>query len=65
MLIRTGIFRRLEPSVASELVKQLQPVDFDSGHTVFAQGDVGDRLYIIVSGKVKIAYRSRACLTKI
>jgi CRP/FNR family cyclic AMP-dependent transcriptional regulator len=47
-----------EPSAASALTKQLQPVDFPSGHTVFAQGEPGDRLYIIISGKVKIGNRS-------
>ena len=28
------------------------------GHTVFGQGERGDRLYIIVSGQVKIGIRS-------
>jgi CRP-like cAMP-binding protein len=41
------------------LTKQLQPVDFPRGHSVFAQGELGDRLYIVISGKVKIGHRSR------
>ena len=40
------------------LITQLQPVDFPRGDTVFAEGEPGDRLYIIVSGKVKIVRRS-------
>jgi CRP-like cAMP-binding protein len=47
-----------EPSAVSALITQLQPVDFPRGHTVFAEGEPGDQLYIIVSGKVKIARRS-------
>src|SRR6185312_7372039 len=58
ILARAGIFQGVEPSAVSTLITQLQPVDFPRGHTVFAEGEPGDRLYIIVSGKVKIARRS-------
>ena len=33
-------------------------VDFPRRQTVFAEGEPGDRLYIIISGKVKIGRRS-------
>ena len=33
-------------------------VEFARGHTIYAEGEPGDRLYIIVSGKVKLARRS-------
>jgi CRP-like cAMP-binding protein len=36
----------------------LQRVDFRRGHTVFAQGEPGDELYVIIAGKVKIGRRS-------
>jgi CRP/FNR family cyclic AMP-dependent transcriptional regulator len=36
----------------------LQRIDFPRGHTVFAQGEPGDELYIIIAGKVKIGRRS-------
>jgi CRP-like cAMP-binding protein len=58
ILSRAGIFQGVAPSAVSALTKQLQPVDFPRGHTVFAQGEPGDRLYIIISGKVKIGNRS-------
>ncbi len=58
ILARAGIFQGVEPSAVSALTKQLQPVDFPRGHTVFAEGEPGDRLYIIISGKVKIGRRS-------
>jgi CRP-like cAMP-binding protein len=58
ILSRAGIFRGVEPGAVSALTKQLQPLDFPRGHTVFAEGEPGDRLYIIISGKVKIGQRS-------
>ena len=58
ILSRAGIFQGVEPNAASALTSQLQPADFPRGHTVFAQGEPGDRLYIIISGKVKIGRRS-------
>jgi CRP-like cAMP-binding protein len=58
ILSRAGIFQGVERSGVSALTRQLQPVDFPRGHTVFADGEPGDRLYIIISGKVKIGQRS-------
>ena len=58
ILARAGMFQGVEASAVSALTKQLQPVDFPRGHTVFAEGEPGDRLYIIISGKVKIGRRS-------
>jgi len=58
ILVKAGIFQGVEPSALSALTEQLQPVDFPPGHTVFAEGEPGDRLYIIISGKVKIGRRS-------
>jgi len=58
VLARAGMFHRLEPGAVPSLTKQLQPVDFPPGHTVFAEGEPGDRLFIVISGKVKIGRRS-------
>jgi CRP/FNR family cyclic AMP-dependent transcriptional regulator len=58
ILARAGLFQGVEPSAVAALTEQLQPVDFPRGHTVFAEGDPGDRLYIAISGKVKIGRRS-------
>ena len=54
VLARTGLFQGVEPSGVSALTRQLHRVDFPRGHTLFVEGQPGDRLYIIVSGKVKI-----------
>jgi CRP/FNR family cyclic AMP-dependent transcriptional regulator len=58
ILSRAGIFQGVEPNAVSALTSQLQPADFPGGHMVFAQGEQGDLLYIIISGKVKIGNRS-------
>ena len=54
---KAGMFQGVDSAVAA-LTKQLQPVDFARRWTVFAQGEPADRLYIIISGKVKIGHRS-------
>lgn len=54
VLARSGIVQGVEPAAVAALASQLQPVDFPRGHTIFVEGEPGDRLFIIVSGKVKI-----------
>ena len=46
------------PAPSRRFITRLRPVDFPRGHTIFTEGEPGDRLYIIVSGKVKITRRS-------
>jgi CRP/FNR family cyclic AMP-dependent transcriptional regulator len=58
VLAWTGLFQGVEPSGVSALSKQLHQVDIPRGHTLFVEGQPGDRLYIIVSGKVKIGRSS-------
>jgi CRP-like cAMP-binding protein len=58
ILASAGIFHRIEPSALSALTSQLDCVDFPCGHTVFAEAEPGDRLFIIISEKVKIGRRS-------
>lgn len=48
-----ALFRGLEPDVTAELIGQMQPVDFAPGQIIFARGDLGAALYILVEGKVK------------
>lgn len=58
ILTRAGILRCLDPEAASALIKQLHPSEFKAGQTIFAEGDPGDRVYIITSGKVKISLKA-------
>jgi CRP/FNR family transcriptional regulator, cyclic AMP receptor protein len=54
---KSGVFQGVDSAVVA-ITKQLQPVDFKRRWTVFAEGEPADRLYIIISGKVKIGHRS-------
>ena len=54
VLARSGMFQGALPSAVSELTQQLHSFDFPRGHKVFTEGEPGDRLYIVISGKVKI-----------
>ena len=56
-LLQSGLFGTADADSVSELIGHLRPVRFPSGHVVFAQGDPGSCLYLIASGKVKIAYQ--------
>ena len=56
-LIASGILGKTDPDVSSAWTEHLTPVCLPAGQVVFAQGDAGSRLYLIVSGKVKVAYR--------
>jgi CRP/FNR family cyclic AMP-dependent transcriptional regulator len=58
ILAQAGIFQGVEPSAVWAVTTQLHPVSFPARHTVFAEGDPGDRLYILTHGKVKIGRRS-------
>ncbi|MFD4644488.1 Crp/Fnr family transcriptional regulator [Lentzea sp. NPDC058436] len=57
-LARAGIFQGVDPAAAEALVQTLETVEFPRGHVIFAEGEPGDRLYIIQSGKVKIGRKS-------
>jgi CRP-like cAMP-binding protein len=48
----------VEPAAAEALASTLEAVEFPRGHVVFGEGEPGDRLYIILAGKVKIGRKS-------
>jgi hypothetical protein len=48
------LFQRLDLARKESLIRKLQPRLYLGGEVVFNQGDVGDCLYIIVAGKVKV-----------
>jgi CRP/FNR family cyclic AMP-dependent transcriptional regulator len=54
ILARSGFLQDAEPTAVSALRERLQPVEFPCGHTLFVEGEPGDRLFVIISGKVKI-----------
>ncbi|MGV0396915.1 CRP-like cAMP-activated global transcriptional regulator GlxR [Corynebacterium suicordis] len=58
ILSRAGIFQGVDPSAVRSLIEQLDTVTFPRGTTIFDEGEPGDQLYIIISGKVKLARHS-------
>jgi len=57
ILTLAGIFRCVEPGAASAFINQLHHCEFRAGQTIFVQGEPGDRVYVVVAGKVKIGLR--------
>ena len=57
-LATAGIFQGVDPSAVDALRTALEPVSFPRAHVIFAEGELGDRLYILQSGKVKIGRKS-------
>ena len=58
VLIRAGIFQGVEPYAADALAQALEPAEFSRGQVIFAEGEPGDRLYIVGTGKVKVGRKS-------
>jgi CRP/FNR family transcriptional regulator, cyclic AMP receptor protein len=54
ILTRAAIFRGIEPDALAVFPKHLRPIHFPRADVIFAEGEPGRCLYIILSGKVKI-----------
>ncbi len=55
ILSRAGIFQGVDPVAVQHLIEQMETVRYPRGTTIFDEGEPGDRLYIITSGKIKLA----------
>lgn len=55
ILSRAGIFQGVNPVAVNNLIQEMEIVRFTRGSVIFDEGEPGDRLYIITSGKVKLA----------
>ena len=58
VLARAGIFQGVDPAAIEVLTESLERVEFPRGTVIFNEGEPGDRLYIVSTGKVKIGRRS-------
>jgi CRP-like cAMP-binding protein len=56
-LVASGIVSKTDPAALTRWCAQLTPVRFPPGHAIAAGGDSGGRLYVIMSGKVKVSIR--------
>ncbi len=55
---RTALFAALDDSAAQALRASMTPQRVVRGDTVFAEGEPGDRLFVVVDGKVKLGQTS-------
>src|ERR1700753_561162 len=58
VLARSGIFQGVDPEAAEALAKDMEIIDVRKGDVVFNEGEPGDSLYIIMSGKIKLGRRA-------
>ena len=52
--MNTPLFAALDEDTAGQLLQSMDRIHLNRGETVFLEGDPGDSLYIILSGKVKL-----------
>ena len=58
VLARAGLFQGVAQEAREALASGLQYSEFSRGETVFVEGEQGDTLYIVLSGKVKVGRRA-------
>jgi CRP/FNR family transcriptional regulator len=54
-LARLPLFAALDDEAADALAAAMTSRTVDRGHVVFREGDTGDRLFVVIDGKVKIS----------
>jgi CRP/FNR family transcriptional regulator, cyclic AMP receptor protein len=57
IVAKSKIFQNVDPAVVTSVTEQLQSVQFSARQTIYLEGELGDRAYILVSGKVKLGRR--------
>ncbi len=58
VLAKAGLFQGIALEAAEAVAASLTFGDYGRGDTVFAEGEQGDTLYIVIEGKVKIGRRA-------
>ena len=58
VLAAAGLFQGMAPEAAESLAAALHTAEYSRGETVFVEGEQGDTLFVVLSGKVKIGRRA-------
>ncbi len=58
VLAKAGLFQGVEPEAAEALASGLTYGDYSRGESVFTEGEQGDTLFIVITGKIKIGRRA-------
>jgi CRP/FNR family cyclic AMP-dependent transcriptional regulator len=53
-LARVPLFKRLEPHELEHLAEDVDQVNYNAGETIFNEHDLGDGLYVVETGSVRI-----------
>jgi CRP/FNR family cyclic AMP-dependent transcriptional regulator len=59
-MIGYAILGDVQPAMLADIARHWDAIDFGAAQRIFSEGDVADRLYIIVSGTVKLSRASRS-----
>lgn len=54
ILKRAEVFRELPGEVLAQLAPHFEEVDLPAGRTLFAKGDLGSAMYVVVEGRVRV-----------
>jgi CRP/FNR family transcriptional regulator, cyclic AMP receptor protein len=57
-LARSGIFQGVDSDAAEALAKEMETIETRKGEVLFSEGEPGDSLYIVLSGKLKVGRRA-------
>ena len=60
---RASIFQTVDRAAIATLAARPRPVSFTCRRQIYCEGEPGDQLYIINSGKVKLGRRRRTAAT--
>ena len=58
VLAQSGLFQGLSEEAVDPVASRLEMITLPRGRVVFNEGEPGDSLYIVVSGKIKLSRRS-------
>ena len=58
VLARSGIFQGVDADAAEVLAKEMDYIEARKGEVIFSEGEPGDSLYIVLSGKIKLGRRT-------
>ena len=56
---KAPIFQGLDDAAANTLRLSMSPIKLRKGQSLFKEGDDGDHLYIVASGKIKLGTKSQ------
>ena len=58
VVLAAPLFAGIGPEAARALLDRMRPVELSRGQVLFSEGDVGDTLYVIERGKMKLGRRA-------